>query len=186
MSKNIIVIKAVLAIAVAFAFLMPSSAAVANISNTTHQKNNSSNEIQMASSIKNPWKLSTTIYVNATYNESTPGWGVDHFAKIQNGINKALPGDTVFVYKGTYPEQLLINKPINVVGESNTDTLIFGPGTTTNVVSIYHTNNAQFHNFHIEADGSATTWRPVILGELASHCTISDLNIGTTSQSHHL
>ena len=185
MSKYIIVIKAVLAIAVAFAFLMPSSAAVANISNTTHQKNNSSNEIQMASSIKNPWKLSTTIYVNATYNESTPGWGVDHFAKIQNGINKALPGDTVFVYKGTYPEQLLINKPINVVGESNTDTLIFGPGTTTNVVSIYHTNNAQFHNFHIEADGSATTWRPVILGELASHCTISDLNIGTTSPKNY-
>ena len=178
MRKDTIRIKAALAIAVACTFLLPGSA-IAAINHTTTQNGTSAPTI--SSMVHHSSPMSTTIYVNASYDESTPGWGVDHFAKIQDGINVAQPGDTVFVYNGTYSEQILINKPINVVGESNTGTLIFGPASTTNVVSVYHTSNAQFHNFHIEADGSATTWRPIILGELASHCNISDLTMGTSS-----
>ena len=43
-----------------------------------------------------------TAYVDPNYNSSTPGWGVDHFATIANGIAHINPGGTVNVDTGNY------------------------------------------------------------------------------------
>jgi len=40
----------------------------------------------------------TTFYVDDDFNESTPGWNVTHFDNIQNAVDVAVDGDTVFVY----------------------------------------------------------------------------------------
>ena len=45
-----------------------------------------------------------TLYVDDDYTPATPGWGVDHFATIQDGIAAAAGGDTVEVAQGTYVE----------------------------------------------------------------------------------
>jgi PKD repeat protein len=57
------------------------------------------------------------VYVDDDYTSSTPGWGYDHFATIQEGIDAVASGGTVKVYEGTYTEQLIINKSLTLIGD---------------------------------------------------------------------
>ena len=50
------------------------------------------------------------------------------YTKIQNAINAANPGDTVFVYNGIYNETLKIDVSINLIGEDKEKTVIDGRG----------------------------------------------------------
>ena len=49
-----------------------------------------------------------------------------HVRTIQEGINNASNGDTVFVYNGLYPENIIVNKTIDLSGEEKENTVIFG------------------------------------------------------------
>ncbi len=52
------------------------------------------------------------IYVDDGFNAATPGWGVDHFATVQGGVDAVAIGGSVNIAAGTYVEQVLIqNKP---------------------------------------------------------------------------
>jgi len=53
--------------------------------------------------------------------------GRDH-TKIQNAIDTAQDGDTVFVYSGTYNEHVIVDRSINLTGESNATTRIESEG----------------------------------------------------------
>jgi nitrous oxidase accessory protein len=48
----------------------------------------------------------------------------DGYATIQDAIESARAGDTVFVRKGIYNEALTIDKPLSLVGEESQDTII--------------------------------------------------------------
>ena len=50
-----------------------------------------------------------TIWVD----DSFPSEDVTHKWTIQSGVGNASEGDTVFVYRGTYHEHVVINKTIN-------------------------------------------------------------------------
>jgi parallel beta-helix repeat protein len=63
----------------------------------------------------------TTLYVNTTGSDGA-------FTKIQDAINVANNGDTVFVYNGTYYENVVVNKTINLIGETRDSTIIDGSG----------------------------------------------------------
>ncbi len=58
----------------------------------------------------------TTIYVH-------PG------ESIQAAINIANPGDTVFVFNGTYYENVIVDKTVNLIGEDKNNTIIDGGGS---------------------------------------------------------
>ncbi len=61
-------------------------------------------------------------------------WTVDvhgqaDFATIQEAINNAVDGDTIFVNAGTYYEHVVVNKTLSLVGEDVRTTIIDGNGT---------------------------------------------------------
>jgi len=61
---------------------------------------------------------SNTLYVG--------GSGEGNYTKIQDAINDSSEGDTVFVYNGTYYENVVLNKSINLIGEDKDTTIIDG------------------------------------------------------------
>jgi len=57
------------------------------------------------------------------------------FLTIQEAINNASSGDTIFVHNGTYYENLVVNKSVSLVGEYRDFTIIEG-NRTGNVINI--------------------------------------------------
>jgi len=58
--------------------------------------------------------LNSVIWVDDNYDSFTPGWGVDHFDKIKDGITASVDGGLVSVQPGTYEEVFEIDKPVIV------------------------------------------------------------------------
>lgn len=65
-----------------------------------------------------------TVYVDDDYSSSTPGWQIDHFDKIQDGIDTIDESGTVYVYNGIYYENVVIDKTIKLTGENRDNTII--------------------------------------------------------------
>ena len=61
------------------------------------------------------------------------GSGEGNYSKIQNAIDNASDGDTVFVYKGIYYEHLKIGKDVNLFGQDKEKTVIDASGIETAV-----------------------------------------------------
>jgi parallel beta-helix repeat protein len=80
------------------------------------------------------------------------GAGPGNFTTIQLAIDNASSGDTVFVYNGTYFENVNVNKTINLVGEDRNNTIIDGKGIGD---VIYVTSNwVNITGFTINHSGS--------------------------------
>ncbi len=63
------------------------------------------------------------------------GGGPGNYTTIQDAINTANPGDTVYVFAGTYNEQISIGIPLSLQGESRDTTTING-GVSSYVVNV--------------------------------------------------
>jgi parallel beta-helix repeat protein len=76
------------------------------------------------------------------------GFGPGNFSKIQDAINNASDGDTIFVYNDSSPyyENITINKCIKLIGENRNSTIICGKLDTA-VIKIY--NESKISNFNI-------------------------------------
>jgi hypothetical protein len=57
--------------------------------------------------------LPDRVYVNASYNDETPDYGYLNFSSIQEAIDGVAEGGEVWVYNGTYAENLVIDKSVN-------------------------------------------------------------------------
>jgi parallel beta-helix repeat protein len=94
----------------------------------------------------------TTWYVD----DSNPGPGDgspgNPFKTIQAGVDNATPGDTVYVYNGTYYENIIVNKTINLTGEDRVLTIIEGSGTGD--VIYVSANWVNITGFMIKGSGS--------------------------------
>ncbi len=75
------------------------------------------------------------IWVDDDFNYSTPGWQYDHFDVIQDGIDAVNENGTVYVYNGTYYENVVVDKTIDLIGENRNTTVIdsSGSGDVVNV-----------------------------------------------------
>jgi parallel beta-helix repeat protein len=95
-----------------------------------------------------------TLAFNIQPVESVPGTITvpDDFKTIQEAINAASSGDTVFVKAGIYYEHVYINKPISLIGENKDATIIDGQETGT-VVQLDDVDNVTFSGFTIQNSG---------------------------------
>ena len=50
----------------------------------------------------------------------------ENYSSIQNAIDNASDGDTIFVYNGIYNENIIVNKTIDLIGENKENTIING------------------------------------------------------------
>ncbi|MEM2569863.1 MAG: NosD domain-containing protein [Candidatus Bathyarchaeia archaeon] len=76
----------------------------------------------------------------------------DDYSTIQAAINAANPGDTVFVKTGIYYENVVINKPVSLIGERALDTILNGKGMS-NVIKVT-SSNVSIKNFRITNSGN--------------------------------
>lgn len=79
--------------------------------------------------------------------------GLQDYNSIQSAINNASKGDAIFVFNGTYYENIVINKSIILEGESIINTIIDGGGSS-NVIHII-TNGVTVTRFTITNSGGA-------------------------------
>jgi parallel beta-helix repeat protein len=104
----------------------------------------------------------------------------DNYPKIQEAINNAEEGDTVFVRNGTYPENVVVNKTVVLVGESKESTII-NDSQAGSVVTV-NASNVEVSGFTIMNSGAAwegNWWDSGILLVNCSDCRI--LNNSVTS-----
>jgi parallel beta-helix repeat protein len=57
---------------------------------------------------------------------------------IQDAIDKAVSGDTIFIYSGTYNENVIINKHLHITGCDKSKVTINGDGTSSPVTMIHN------------------------------------------------
>ena len=69
------------------------------------------------------------IYVDDDYNESTPGWGYNHFDSTPDAVDAVDENGTVNVNNGTYYENVAVDKTIDLIGENRENTIIDGGGS---------------------------------------------------------
>jgi parallel beta-helix repeat protein len=79
------------------------------------------------------------------------GTGQNNYTKIQDAIDDASIGDTIFVYNGTYYENIVIDKTVNLIGEIRDNTIIDG-GNSGNTIKIIY-DNVSVSSFTIQHGG---------------------------------
>jgi len=75
----------------------------------------------------------------------------DDYSTIQEAINVAGPGDTIFVRAGTYYEHVVVNKAVSLIGEDREKTVIDGYGAGT-VITV-EASNLAIKGFTIKNSG---------------------------------
>ena len=110
------ILKTILVIAIALAFVMPGASSIVSVS--------SSDATQM---------IGGMIEVD---DDADPDWyDATHVKTIQEGVNNASIGDTVFVYNGTYAK-VTVNKRVDLVGESKEGVIVDGGNEAYDVVKV--------------------------------------------------
>jgi len=95
----------------------------------------------------------STIYVDDDYTSSTPGWQYDHFDVIQDGIDAVAEGGTVFVYNGTYYENVIVDKTIDLIGDDiNNTKIIYNNSKSDSAVNLWNINTL-FESFTVIGGG---------------------------------
>ncbi|WP_455392226.1 PKD domain-containing protein [[Eubacterium] cellulosolvens] len=98
------------------------------------------------------------------------------YTTIQSAINAAGSGATIYVYNGTYKENLVINKKVSLIGNGTNWTFIDGQGSG-NVITIT-SNGVELSGFTVKNGGSNPFDAGVKLNNI-NNCIISNNNIST-------
>jgi len=162
-------------VAILFVLLMLVSCVTPCIAVDNHSPNNASNPFgdiftsENTTTNNTPFPLSSnTIYVP------------DDYLKIQWAVDNASEGDTIIVRNGTYYENVVINKTLNLIGEDENATIIDGGGVGD--VVYVSADWVNIRGFTIRNCGAETKWPIIDAGvDLRSSYSIISNNIITNN-----
>ena len=97
----------------------------------------------------------------------------DDYPTIQEAINNAPDGSTIFVRAGTYPEHLTINKPLSLIGEDRNRTIIDAEGIIGLIVSVT-SDNTHIEGFTFQGAGGTYYGYHGVLNFSSSNNIITD------------
>lgn len=113
-------------------------------------------------------------------------WAIEGFptyvkyASIQGAVDNATDGSTVYVSSGQYFENLMINKPINLVGENRDTTII--DGTSNGTVVYVGSDNVSISDLKLQYSGcSCSEYYGVDIGSGRQNISIISNNIFSDS-----
>jgi len=78
--------------------------------------------------------------------------GSGDYISIQNAINNAINGDTIYVEPGIYQENIVVNKSLNIIGDGANITTI--DGSNSGNVVIVTKDQVNISGFHIQNSGN--------------------------------
>jgi parallel beta-helix repeat protein len=99
------------------------------------------------------------------------GSGGDNYTKIQDAINDADPGDTIFVYSGTYNEDISVFKSLTLIGENRISTKVRGSGLQD--VIIVTRDGVSITGFTVENSGYSLGFSGIRLF-FVQNCRVTD------------
>lgn len=108
------------------------------------------------------------------------GAGLGNYTTIQEAIDDASPGDSIYVYGGTYHENVIVNKTLSLTGEGREATVIDGNGSD-DVVHVT-ANYVSITGFTITNGGSDSEDAGLEI-ESARGCYIADNNVSSNARS---
>ncbi len=97
------------------------------------------------------------------------GGGANNYTAIQDAIDDASSGDTIYVFSGTYDENIFIDKSLSLIGEDRASTFINGGGED-DVIRI-NSDRVNITEFNISNSGSG--WGNSGIYINGDHCDIS-------------
>lgn len=127
----------------------------------------------------------TTLYVG--------GSGPGNYSSIQDAVDNASDGDTVYVYNGTYYEHVMIDKSINLIGENKTTTIVDG-NETGDVITIF-ADGVNISEFNVQNSGNtpmvdagieAHSNNNIIVGNIVSYNGDYSVGIFLNNSSHNI
>ena len=87
------------------------------------------------------------------------GDGPGNFSSIQDAVDAASAGDTVYVYSGIYYENVNIWKSISLIGQDKYFTVIVGEDTTFPTIQTQgYTSGIIIKGFSVKGNGSRLIW----------------------------
>jgi parallel beta-helix repeat protein len=98
-----------------------------------------------------PVSASSNNFSNSTITLYVGGHGPNNYSAIQDAIDVANIGDTIFVFNGIYYENIVIKKSIHLIGEDRESTIINGGfnGTVIEVIKGYSRDALSIRDFTV-------------------------------------
>jgi len=126
-------------------------------------------------------------------------WTVDDdgpadFSTIQEAINAASQGDTIYVKAGTYYESVVVNKRVVLIGEDKNNTIIDGSGVDYVVtITVYNVSVSRFtiqnawYGTDLRSSRNNITGNNINNNEIGIHCRGSGNNtiMGNSIDNNH-
>jgi len=102
--------------------------------------------------------------------------GGGNYTTIQEAVNEADPGDTIYVKSGSYSEQIVIDKSLTLIGSGSENTTIMGD--YLNNVIFVTADNVVIEGFCISRAGNSAIYLSDVQGCSVVNCTLTKNSYG--------